>query len=75
MTADTIFINQTSAKGSFTLHFDLAHAAVTIVALIVTNLALKSAGVINEENKHQLNWKVFLAYFVVVFIINLVWPI
>ncbi len=57
------------------MHFDLAHAAVTIVALIVTNLALKLAGVINEENKDQLNWKVFLAYFVVVFIINLVWPI
>ncbi|WP_170355752.1 MULTISPECIES: hypothetical protein [Ruegeria] len=57
------------------MHFDLAHAAVIVVALIITNLALKSAGVINEENKHQWNWKVFLAYFVVVVIINLVWPI
>jgi uncharacterized membrane protein len=57
------------------LHFDLAHAAVIVVALIITNLALKSAGVINEENKHQWNWKVVLAYFVVVVIINLVWPI
>ncbi|MFD0910313.1 hypothetical protein [Ruegeria arenilitoris] len=57
------------------MHFDLAHAAITVVALIITNLALKSAGVINEENKHQWNWKVVLAYFVVVFIINLVWPI
>ncbi|WP_171239070.1 MULTISPECIES: hypothetical protein [unclassified Ruegeria] len=57
------------------MHFDLVHAAVIVVALIVTNLALKSSGVINEESKHQWNWKVFLAYFVVVFIINLVWPI
>ncbi|UWR07400.1 MULTISPECIES: hypothetical protein [Ruegeria] len=57
------------------MHFDLAHAAVIVVALIITNLALKSAGVINEENKHQWNWKAFLAYFVVIFIINLVWPI
>ncbi|WP_170391758.1 hypothetical protein [Ruegeria arenilitoris] len=57
------------------MHFDLAHAAITVVALIITNLALKSAGVINEENKHQWNWKVVLAYFVVVLIINLVWPI
>ncbi|NOD47810.1 MULTISPECIES: hypothetical protein [Ruegeria] len=57
------------------MQFDLAHAAVIVVALIITNLALKSAGVINEENKHQWNWKVVLAYFVVVVIINLVWPI
>ncbi|WP_170361939.1 hypothetical protein [Ruegeria arenilitoris] len=57
------------------MHFDLAHAVVTVAALIVTNLALKSAGVINKENKHQWNWKVVLAYFVVVFLINLVWPI
>ncbi|WP_299902641.1 hypothetical protein [uncultured Ruegeria sp.] len=57
------------------MHFDLAHAVVTVTALIVTNLVLKSAGVINEENKHQWNWKVVLAYFVVVLIINLVWPI
>lgn len=57
------------------MHFDLAHAAITVVALIITNLALKSAGVINAENKHQWNWKVVLAYFVVVFIINMVWPI
>ncbi|WP_170470490.1 hypothetical protein [Ruegeria arenilitoris] len=57
------------------MQFDLAHAAVIVVALIITNLVLKSAGVINEENKHQWNWKVVLAYFVVVVIINLVWPI
>ncbi|WP_171212911.1 hypothetical protein [Ruegeria sp. HKCCA5426] len=57
------------------MQFDLVHAAVIVVALIITNLALKSAGVINEENKHQWNWKVVLAYFVVVVIINLVWPI
>ncbi len=57
------------------MHFDLAHAAVIIAALVITNLALKYAGVINEENKHQWNWKVVLAYFVVVAIINLVWPI
>ncbi len=57
------------------MQFDLAHAAVIVVALIITNLALKSAGVINEENKHQWNCKVVLAYFVVVVIINLVWPI
>ncbi|WP_171210277.1 MULTISPECIES: hypothetical protein [unclassified Ruegeria] len=57
------------------MHFDLAHAAVIIAALVMTNLALISAGVINEENKHQWNWKVVLAYFVVIVIINLVWPI
>ena len=57
------------------MHFDLAHAAVIIAALVITNMALRSAGVINEENKQQWNWKVVLAYFVVVVIINLVWPI
>lgn len=57
------------------MHFDLAHAVVTVAALIVTNLGLKSSGVINEENNHKLNWKVFLVYFVVILIINLVWPV
>ncbi len=57
------------------MHFDLAHAAVVIAALIITNLGLKAAGVINDENKHQWNWKVVLTYFVVVLIINLIWPI
>ncbi len=57
------------------MHFDLAHAAVVIAALIIANLGLKAAGVINEENKHQWNWKVVLTYFVVVLIINLIWPI
>lgn len=57
------------------MHFDLAHAAVVIAALIITNLGLKAAGVIKDENKHQWNWKVVLTYFVVVLIINLIWPI
>jgi len=57
------------------MHFDLAHAAIVVVALIATNLALKASGIADDESGNRFSWKRFLAYFVVIFIVNLIWPI
>ena len=57
------------------MHFDLAHAAIVIVALFLTNIALNASGVLGEEDGHRWSWKRFLAYFVVIFVINLIWPL
>lgn len=57
------------------MHFDLAHAAIIVIALLLTNLALNASGVVGKEDEKRWNWKRFLAYFVVVFAINLLWPI
>ena len=57
------------------MHFDLAHAAIIIVALILTNLALNASGIVSADEKNAWSWKRVLAYFVVVFVINLIWPV
>lgn len=57
------------------MHFDLLHAAIVVAALIVTNLALKASGIADDESDKRFNWKRFLAYFVVIFVVNLFWPI
>ncbi len=57
------------------MHLDLAHAAIVVVALLLTNLALRSSGLLADEDNHRWSWKRFLAYFVVVFVVNLIWPV
>ena len=57
------------------MHFDLIHAAILVGALFATNLALKASGVLDDEDGSYFNWKRFLAYFVVIAIVNLIWPL
>jgi hypothetical protein len=57
------------------MHLDLAHAAIVVAALIVANLALKSSRILGDESEKYFNWKRFLVYFVVIFIVNLLWPL
>ncbi|MBO9475864.1 hypothetical protein J7413_20210 [Shimia sp. R10_1] len=56
------------------MHVDLIHAAVIVVALVLTNIVLKATGVVGDDDTHRWSWKRFLAYFVVVAVINIVWP-
>ncbi len=56
------------------MHFDLAHAIVTVVLLLVTQLVLQKTGVIGEGEERKFNWKSVVAFAVVVFILNLIWP-
>jgi hypothetical protein len=57
------------------MHFDLIHAAILVGALILTNFALKASGVLGDEGDSHFGWKRFLAYFVVIAIVNLIWPL
>ena len=56
------------------MHFDLAHALVTVAFLIATQFALKATGIISESEERKFNWKSVVAMALVVFILNLIWP-
>ncbi len=56
------------------MHFDLAHAVVTVLLLVATLFVLQMTGIIKEEERRKFNWKVVVAMAVVVFLLNLVWP-
>ncbi|WP_217352275.1 hypothetical protein [Ruegeria sp. HKCCA6707] len=56
------------------MHFDLAHAVVTVLLLVATLFVLQMSGIIKEEERRKFNWKVVVAMAVVVFLLNLVWP-
>ena len=57
------------------MHYDLIHAAILVGALIATNLVLKATGMLDADDGSRFTWKRFLAYFVVIAIVNLIWPI
>ena len=57
------------------MHFDLAHALVSGLAIFATVYALKAAGIVTEEDRRKWNWKIFGAVFIVIFVINLIWPL
>ena len=54
------------------MHLDLAHAAVAGVLILLTLAALKAFGLRRDDRKWD--WNVFLAIFVVIAILNLLWP-
>jgi uncharacterized membrane protein YGL010W len=56
------------------MHFDLAHALVTVAVILVTLAVLEKTGVIEHGENRRLNWKAVVAMAVVVFILNLIWP-
>ncbi len=56
------------------MHFDLAHALVSGVAILATLWAIRQFGIVKEDESLRWNWKVFVAIFVVIFVINIVWP-
>jgi len=55
------------------VHFDLAHTVVLVVALVVTKLFLFVTGLVSEEERKQISWKMVLAYFVVILVVNMTW--
>lgn len=55
------------------MHFDLAHTVVIVVALVVTKLFLIVTGLVSEEERKLVSWKMILAYFVVILFVNAVW--
>ncbi|NNC53710.1 MAG: hypothetical protein HKO08_11790 [Erythrobacter sp.] len=55
------------------MHFDLAHAAVSaiLIGFIVLFFRQKDP---EDAPKRQWDWRIFFAVFVVMFVLNLVWP-
>ncbi len=56
------------------MHFDLAHAIVTVLLLLATMFVLQKLGIIKEEERNKFSWKAVIAMAAVVFVLNLVWP-
>ena len=54
------------------MHIDLAHAAVAGVLILLTLWGLKAAGLRRDDRKWD--WNVFIAIFVVMAVLNIVWP-
>ena len=58
------------------MHFDLAHALVAGVLILVVMFGMHKAGlyVPHKEGGPRWSWPLFFGIFVAVFILNLVWP-
>lgn len=55
------------------MHFDLAHTVIIVVALIVTKFFMIVTGLVPDEERKQVSWKMILAYFIVVLFVNALW--
>ena len=53
------------------MHIDLAHAAISGVLILLTLWCLKATGLRRDDRKWD--WNVFIAIFVVMFVLNIVW--
>lgn len=58
------------------MHFDFAHAAVAAILIFVTVWIMKITGLSKQqgEGKHVWDWKIFFAVFIVMFLLNIIWP-
>ena len=56
------------------MHFDLAHAIVTVALLIATMFILRKTGIIDDGEGRRFSWKAVVAMALVVFVLNLIWP-
>ncbi len=55
------------------MHLDLAHAAIAGILILITLWGLKATGLRRDDRKWD--WNVFIAVFVVMLLLNLVWPL
>lgn len=57
------------------MHFDLAHALVSGVLVWAIIIIAQRTDLLGKLEKGSWNWKVFAAIFVVIFLLNIVWPV
>lgn len=55
------------------MHFDLAHALVTAVIAALAVLIFRKSNA-EGEGKRKFDWRIFVTIFVLVTLLNLVWP-
>lgn len=53
------------------MHFDLAHAVVTALIILATLWGLRALGL---QREGKWDWRFFGIVFVVIFVMNLIWP-
>lgn len=58
------------------MHFDIAHAAAAAVVIFIALWTLEKMGIRNSREKRgqKWDWQIFWVVFVVLSILNLVWP-
>ncbi|MDJ0995517.1 MAG: hypothetical protein QNI90_18205 [Dinoroseobacter sp.] len=56
------------------MHFDLAHALVSVILVFGIIMLGQKTEVFGHVEKGKINWKLFGTIFVVILILNLVWP-
>lgn len=56
------------------MHFDLLHAVIATILIVLTIGVLHRTGVI-EKDQQGWNWKFFGSLVLVMFAFNLVWPV
>ncbi len=56
--------------------FHLAHAAVAVLLIMATIWVLRRTGIAKtqEPGHHRWDWSIFFAVFVVMFVLNILWP-
>lgn len=55
------------------MHLDLLHALVTGVVILALMQVMSKFGIVREKGRIW-DWRIFLIVFVVIFIMNLIWP-
>ena len=56
------------------MQFDWIHMLVTVVIIYVVLWGLGKTGKLNEASGAKRFWIRFIALFVVIFVLNLIWP-
>ena len=56
------------------MHFDFFHAIVSALLIWAIYWIMRRAGILDPENR-RWDWKFFGAIFVVILILNLIWPV
>jgi Na+/melibiose symporter-like transporter len=54
------------------VHTDVAHAAIAGILILLTLWGLKAAGLRRDDRKWD--WNVFIAVFIVMTVLNILWP-
>ena len=56
------------------MHIDLAHAAVSAALILVAIFLMRTSGFAAAATETRFDWKIFVGIFVVMFVLNLIWP-
>ncbi|WP_380058939.1 hypothetical protein ACFE33_15570 (plasmid) [Falsihalocynthiibacter sp. SS001] len=56
------------------MQFDLTHAIISAVLIFLTIFVMRKTGLADPSKEKTFEWKIFLGVFVVMFVLNVIWP-